>query len=101
MRFVVVLGVATNVTYNLNAKGYRPINDLLLGYSKEAHTEWFPVKRTMAEQIIEVDLKGIEQNLTESDTLVLGIGVEFGTVGADGLGEAVKWSGSAKVLGGV
>jgi len=32
--------------------------------------------------------------------LVLGIGIEFGTVGADGEGEAVKWAGSAKIVGG-
>ena len=32
---------------------------------------------------------------------MLGIGVEFGTVGADGEGEAVKWAGCGKMVGGI
>lgn len=99
MRFVVVLGVSTNVTYDESSKSYKPANDLLLGYYKEAHTAWFPVKRAMPEQTLEVQIDKIAPFITESDTLVLGLGVEFGTVGADGEGEAVKWAGCAKIVG--
>jgi hypothetical protein len=99
MRFVAVLGVGTDVSYDESFRGYKPANDLLLGYNKEAHTGWFPVKRSMPEQTLEVQIDKIAPHITDSDTLVLGLGVEFGTVGADGEGEAVKWAGCAKVLG--
>ena len=99
MRFVMVLGVSTNVTFNESSKSYKPANDLLLGYFKEAHTDWFPVRRSMPEQTLEVQIDKIASFITENDTLVLGLGVEFGTVGADGEGEAVKWAGCAKIVG--
>ena len=57
------------------------------------------MKRALPEQTLEVQMEKIAPHLTNSDTLVLGIGVEFGTVGADGEGEAVKWAGSAKIVG--
>ena len=101
MRFVIVLGVSSNVAFDQNSKRYKAVDDLLPGYCVEEHTVWFPVKRTMSEQILEVQIEGIANYLTESDALVLGMGVEFGTVGADGEGEAVKYAGCAKVLGGV
>lgn len=99
MRFVIVLGVCANVTYDEKSKSYKPVNDLLLGYYKEAHTDWFPVKRSMPEQPLTVQIDKIAPHITESDTLVLGLGVEFGTVGADGEGEAVKYAGCAKIVG--
>lgn len=99
MRFVAVLGVCTDVTFDEQLKDYKPVNDLLLGYCREEHTDWFPVKRNMPEQLLTVNLARIAQYLTESDTLVLAAGVEFGTVGADGNGEAVKWAGAAKIMG--
>jgi len=99
LRFVIVLGFCTDVTYDEPSKSYKPVNELLPGYYKEAHTDWTPVKRALPAQTLEVQIDKIAPHLTESDTLVLGIGVEFGTVGADGEGEAVKWAGCAKVLG--
>jgi hypothetical protein len=99
LRFVIVLGFCSDVTYDEHSKGYKPVNDLLPGYYKEAHTEWTPVKRALPEQTLEVQIDKIAPHLLENDSLVLGLGIEFGTVGADGEGEAVKWAGCAKVLG--
>lgn len=99
MRFVALLGVCTNVHYHEATKSYAPMNQQLLGYRREVQTAWNPVKRNLPEQMLEVQLEGIAEYLTENDTLLLAIGVEFGTVGADGEGEAVKWAGCGKVLG--
>ena len=99
MRFVIVLGVCTDVVYDEHIQDYKPANDLVQGYHREACSDWFPVKRSMPEQTINVQMTNIAQYLTDSDTLVLAVGVEFGTVGADGNGEAVKWTGSAKIIG--
>jgi hypothetical protein len=51
------------------------------------------------EQVLEVQIDKIAAHLLESDSLVPGLGIEFGTVGADGEGEAVKWAGCGKILG--
>jgi len=48
-----------------------------------------------------VQFDGVAEYLTVNDTLLLAIGVEFGTVGADGEGEAVKWAGCGKMLCGL
>jgi hypothetical protein len=101
MRWVVVLGVSPYVNYDAHSKSYRLENEQLKSYRKEVHSEWFPVKRTMPAQTILVDMESLKAYLTDTDTLILGMGVEFGTVGADGQGEAVKYAGCAKVLGGV
>jgi hypothetical protein len=101
MRFVALLGVCTNVRYDETSKSYAPDNQQLLGYRKEVQTAWNPVKRVLPAQTLEVQLEGIAHYLTDNDTLLLAIGVEFGTVGADGEGEAVKWAGCVKMVGGL
>ena len=83
--------------YDEAPKSYAPENQQLLCYRREVHTAWNPVKRTLPEQTLEVQLDGVAEYLTDNDTLLLAIGVEFGTVGADG--EAVKWAGCGKVVG--
>jgi len=40
----------------------------------------------------------VENDLTESVTLVLSVGVEFGKAGADGNPEAVKYAGCGKMV---
>jgi len=101
MRFVIVLGVCSNASFDEHSKSFKLDEDLLKGYRHEEHTDWFPVKRSLPAQTLETRIEGIASNLTESNTLVLGIGVEFGTVGADGEGEAVKYAGCAKIVGSV
>ena len=71
-----------------------------MGYRKEVQSAWNPVKRALPVQTLEVQIERIATYLTNNDTLLLGIGVEFGTVGADGEGEVVKWAGCGKMVGG-
>lgn len=59
------------------------------------------MRRVLPEQTLEVKLEGVAEYLTDNDNLLLAIGVEFGTVGADGEGEAVKWAGCGKMVRGV
>ena len=101
MRWVVVFGVSPYVNFDAHSKNYKMENELLKANRVEEHSDWFPVKRAMPAQTIFVDMEVLTPDLNETDTLVLGMGVEFGTVGADGQGEAVKYAGCAKVLGGV
>lgn len=100
MRFVAVMGVCSDVVYDETSKAYVPADKVLQGYYSTAATEWFPVKKAMPEQNLEPALKSVVGHLTGQDTLVLGIGVEYGTIGSDGLPAAVKYAGCAKILGG-
>ncbi len=97
MRWVVVLGVASD--YKVEGTTYFPMNETLKGYRKELCTPWNPVKRMQEAQTLEVMIDDIASYLTENDTLILTFGVEFGTIGINGEGEAVKWAGCAKVVG--
>ncbi len=99
MRWVVTLGVATDVCLDEQSKTYYPMNEQLLGYLKEIHTDWNPAMRPLPAQTLEVKIEDISQYLTDNDTLILSIGVEFGTIGLDGKGEAVKYSGCGKIVG--
>ncbi len=100
MRWMVALGVATDMVMNQHQNGYEYANDILVGYRREERGEWSHVKRSLPEQTLIVDLPKVAPYLKEGDTLILSIGVEFGNVGVDGQGEAVKYAGCAKMLGG-
>lgn len=96
MRWVAVLGAVTDVAVDVEL--YRPVNELVRGQGAEVCTEWQPVKSNQPARTISIEVSALAPHLTASDSLMLSIGVEFGTVGADGGGEAVKWAGCAKVL---
>jgi hypothetical protein len=98
MRWVVTLGVATDVVMDAEKGGYTPVNTLLSGAHKEVCSEWYPVKRALPEQTIGTEMGEIAAKLTENDTLVLCIGVEFGTLDTNGEGEAVKYAGCGKTI---
>ena len=53
----------------------------------------------LPEQTLEVQLEGVAENLTDNDTLLLAVSVEFNTVGTDG--DTVKCAGCGKMVGGV
>ena len=99
MRIVMVFGVTTDEEMNEKGSEYIRTNQWVVGTNREMHTEWNPVKRLLPEQTIKIEIPELSGIMTERDTFLLGIGVEFGTVGINGEGEAVKYAGSAKILG--
>ena len=101
MRFVMVLGITTDEVMDENGGDYIRANRWVFGAQKELLTEWNPVKRSLPEKTFNIEILNASKELTNNDTVLLGIGVEFGTVGADGEGEAVKYAGCAKILGAV
>lgn len=98
-RFVVALGVVSDLEYEPTSGGYLPVVKEGHGTGNSMRTEWFTLKNDLPAQVIEVIPYKPVGALNEHVTLVLGIGIEFGTVGDDGLPEAVKYAGCAKVLG--
>lgn len=96
-RFVVSLGLVSDVMYNENMNIYQPINEYRQTYSISKCTEWRNTKQPFdAEELI----LSLDQELKfdEYDSMVLGIGIEFGNPLTDKLVEPIKYSGSAKVM---
>lgn len=98
MRWVINLGITTDVRMDEPGKTYFVENEVLLGFHREVHTAWTPVKRPQAAQTLQTSIEDIAEYLTGNETFVLSIGLEFGTIGMDGEGEAVKYSGCGKIL---
>ncbi len=98
-RFVVALGTVSDMEYSADAEGYLPVVEEGHGTGTTVKTEWFTRKNDLPAQVIDIISYKKVESLTNQVTLVLGIGIEFGTVGDEGLPEAVKYAGCAKVLG--
>ena len=59
-------------------------------------TDWYPSSKGSKPTQLELQLK--EPLVKDSFSLVLGIGIKFGTMGYDGKVEQVKYVGAAKVM---
>ena len=98
-RFVVALGVVSDMDYSKTYEKYMPVDESAHGYGTTVTTEWYNQQNTLPGQVIDVIPREKPAVLNERTSLILGIGIEFGTVGVDGLPVAVKYAGCAKVLG--
>lgn len=95
-RFCAVLGVVSDVEYSGDIMIYRPLNGKVHGYCCLYESAWFsafaPFDGITAELRIDPELA-----LGETESLVLGAGIEFGNPLPNGV-EAIKYSGSGKIL---
>lgn len=98
-RFVVALGVVSDMDYDKGYEKHIPVVEAGHGCGTTVCSEWFTEKGTLPEQVIGVIPYEKQLVLNDRTSLVLGIGIEFGTVGDNGLPVAVKYAGCAKVLG--
>ncbi|MDP4269646.1 MAG: hypothetical protein Q8909_05925 [Bacteroidota bacterium] len=98
-RLVVTIGVATDWIYNEEGKMYEAVNPNLTGFAREKATEWFPAKKALSDLVIEFAQPQLAEVLTANDSLIFGLGIEYGNVDENGLPVAVKYAGSAKIIG--
>ncbi len=98
-RLVVTIGVATDWLYDEEAKAFKPVSPNVSGFARESCTQWFPVKRSLGETVIDFAQPQMAELLTENDSLIFGLGIEFGNVDENGEPVAVKYAGAAKVIG--
>ena len=94
-RFIAVLGIIPDMI--LTDTGYAAANPLMKFYVEQSRTVWIPAGTTFNGTQLEIQLPG-DTVLDESGTLVLSLGIEFGTVVSNSLIQAVKHMGCAKVL---
>lgn len=99
-RLIITLGGVSDIVYNPTMlTPYQSINSNLQGISESNIGEWLPTNGIFAEQIVSVKFNDeIIAEFTDDMTLLLGIGLEFGTVGFGGGIVEVKRAGCAKIV---
>jgi hypothetical protein len=98
-RLIVVVGTISDWSFDENEQAYVPANLNLNGVSEVYTSEWYPSQGLIPEQTLTVRMEENEQKaLTEDVSVVVSMGIEFGTVGFTGQPVEVKWAGSGKVL---
>ena len=99
-RLIITLGGVSDIVYNpIMQTVYQSINSNLQGISQSNIGEWLPTNGIFAEQSMIVQFTDeIIAECTDDMTLLLGIGLEFGTVGFGGGIVEVKRAGCAKIV---
>lgn len=100
-RLIVTLGLVSDILYNPEDVRFRYLPELgdANGINKSSTTEWFSANDIIPEQNIEVKFEeGFPKNTTDHDTIILSVGIEFGTTAFGGKIEGVKRAGSARIL---
>lgn len=92
--FIIVLGIVPDIIFSKH--GYTPLASLEPVHAASA---WYPVSKGSPAATLEVRLEGAGLELSvPTFSLMLSIGIRFGTVGVGDAVEQVKYAGAAKVL---
>lgn len=98
-RFAASLGVVPDMKgYNGKWVDYSPVGNSNGLWLRETTTEWTSAKASFPEQVLELDLSEYAGQLTEHDTLILCVGIEFASLGPTGQPMQEKYAGCGKVL---
>ncbi len=98
-RLIITLGTASDMMYNVTLNDYLPVVEGLHGASAVTNSEWFSANTVVGEQVLVAQMTEAQKAmLTEDVSLILSIGVEFGTIGFTGQPQEVKYAGSGKVM---
>lgn len=97
-RFIGVLGIIADVQYSADHNRYESLSSYVYGgYCSYKNTSWYSAFKPAEKLTLELEIPA-DENLQETDTMLLAIGIEFGNPITNDLVEPVKYSGSAKIL---
>ncbi|MEI7597372.1 MAG: hypothetical protein WCK02_16610 [Bacteroidota bacterium] len=96
-RFIACLGIVSDFQYNENLEAYQPVNIENSSKYCTLNSEWFYVPKMVEAFSLELNFD-VLPILTDSDSLILGIGIEFGNSIGTQIVEPIKCSGSGKIL---
>ena len=98
-RLIVTLGTVSDMERSTNGYAYYPTAPMLHGATLSQKSNWYPANSIVEAHSIQLQMGEQElAELTDQVTVIVGMGIEFGTIGIDGQPEAVKYAGSGKVL---
>jgi hypothetical protein len=103
-RIRAALGIVTDMALNPANQNYEPVHDTLGQGFQTRNTEWFSTQGTVEQQELQLSLLTAENaspgsTLTNADTLLLTVIVEFGAPDALGNIMPVRGAGGGMVLG--
>jgi hypothetical protein len=100
-RILITMASARDMTLNEHKNGYEhTIEKLYLG-NCQAATPWYSTQASVPAQQLLLNCSNPYQPLTDDDTLILAIAIEFGNLDAFGNPTALKHAGAGKILGAV
>jgi hypothetical protein len=98
-RLITVIGTVADMYYDSTEKTYFPTILKLHGVTSVLTGSWYPSKTIVPEQTMTAQMTPAQQAmLNDTITVVLSVGVEYGTVGNTGETVEVKYAGCGKVL---
>jgi len=97
-RILITLGVATDMILNNNKNGYEPTHPKLNLGNHHTATPWYSTQAFVHAQQLLLNISNPDIPLEDSDSLILSIAIEFGTLDAFGNPTALKYGGAGKIL---
>ncbi len=96
-RLIAVLGIVPDMKYDSKFNNYQPLNAAILLKRSSQHTEWYSTSEICNQQTIALQIQG-ETGMTDNDSLLLSIGIEFGIPLTPTFIKPVNYAGAAKIL---
>ena len=96
-RITAVLGIVPDMKYSGWRYDYVPINSNIQLWRADLSTAWFSTVDITEEQNLLLQIQR-ETNMSDNDSLVLTVGVEFGTAASANLIRPVTNAGAAKIM---
>lgn len=76
---------------------YKPVNTSIKLTSASFYTDWFHVSAICNEQTLQIQIQE-ETGISDNDSFILSIGIEFGIPLTSSLIQSVNYAGAAKIL---
>jgi hypothetical protein len=96
-RFIAVLGIVPDMKYQAVYNIYKPVNTSIKLSSASIYTDWLHVSAICNEQTLQIQIQE-ETGISDNDSFLLSIGIEFGIPITSSLIQSVNYAGAAKIL---
>lgn len=96
-RLIAVLGIVPDMKYSEKFGKYEPLNPSTQLLRQYINTKWFSTDIPTPEQMLELRISP-NAGMTENDSLLLSIGIEFGIPLSKAITKTVKDKGAATIL---
>ena len=97
-RLIAVMGIVPDLQYDTRFERYFPINAAIQLKRATAETDWLSTAAVASPQELSIQIEG-DCNMSDQDSLVLAVGVEFGAALSANLIQPVINAGAAKMVG--
>lgn len=94
--FQATLGIVPDLFYDHNTRKYKPAGDYETLFPQTVNTDWWPVVKGSAATRLELNCPAAPPN--QSFTLMLSLGIRFGTTGAANQVDQLKYAGAARII---